>query len=159
MKEKEKTPKNDEPLYDYIIYTDGAYSQQHDEGAFAYVMLDGFGHFIKKKGAWKITGETNNRAELKAIITGLYHLPIDAQYVKVISDSQYALNTLSGKWGRNANQDLFKVFDDIMALHKYKVTYEWVKGHSGDEYNEMCDKMCNDKLGYDANAEFDKYRK
>ena len=143
----------------YTIYSDGAYSRMHNEGAFAYVMLDATGNVVKKL-AKKSTNETNNRAELKAIIAGIYILPQDAEKVKVISDSQYALNTLFGGWSRNANDDLFKIFDDVMSKRtELIIEWEWVRGHSGNEYNEMCDKMRNDVLGYDANAEFDKYKK
>ncbi len=143
----------------YIVYTDGAYSRIHNEGSFAYVMLDAAGNVVKKL-AKKITNENNNRAELKAIIAGIYHLPQNTEKVKVISDSQYALNTLFGGWSRHANTDLFKIFDDVMSKRtELSIEWKWVRGHSGNEYNEMCDKMCNDVLGYDANAEFDKYKK
>lgn len=145
-------------IYDYIIYTDGAYSRKNDEGAFAFIILDGNGEEIKHFSK-KIVGETNNRAELKAIIAAIYHLPLGAKFVKVISDSMYALNTLSGKWARNANADLFEVWDKILSTHDYEIEYEWVKGHSGDEHNDFCDALCNDALGYDANAEYEKYKR
>lgn len=157
-KEEHKEPKERASLYDYVIYTDGAYSQQRKEGAFAYVIIDGFGWFVVKKNAWKIENETNNRAELKAIIAALHHLPQDAKNVCVFSDSKYALNTLFGTWARGANKDLFEAFDRIMSERGLRVHGEWVRGHSGNEYNEMCDKMCNDVLGYDANAEYNKYK-
>lgn len=144
--------------FDYIIYTDGAYSMMHNEGAFSYVMLDGNMNAIKS-GAWKIKDESNNRAELKAIITAIYHLPRNAKNVKVISDSQYALKTLSGEWNRKMNIDLFDVFEKVTNGKKLTITYEWIKGHNGNKYNELCDKMCNDVLGYNANAEFERYRK
>ena len=147
-----------ETFYDYIIYTDGAYSRMHDEGAFAYVMLDGEMKEVKHF-AHKISGESNNRAELKAIIAAIYHLPDGAKNVKVISDSQYALNTLSYKWQRKANKDLFDVFDKIIQEHGYVIEYEWVKSHNGNKYNELCDSLCNDVLGYDANKEFEKYKR
>ena len=142
----------------YTIYTDGGYSQVHNVGAFAYVMLDENNNILRK-GAWKIKNETNNRAELKAIITGVYHLPDDATDVVICSDSQYALYTLSGKWGRKSNTDLFPVFDKIIKDRNLKIDYEWVRGHNGNLYNEMCDDMCNNAVGFDLNAEFEKYRK
>ena len=86
-------------------------------------------------------------------------MPEGAETVNVISDSQYALFTLFGGWSRNANKDLFEIFDKIIADNKYAIDYEWVKGHSGVEYNELCDQLCNSVLGYDANAEFEKYKK
>lgn len=152
MKQKKKVK------IDYVIHTDGAYSRKHDEGAFAYVICDCEGNEIKRN-AWKISKETNNRAELKAIIAALYQLPEDAKRVVVVSDSMYALNTLSKQWSRNANADLFPIHDRIVSERGLKVYYRWVKGHSGEYFNELCDKLCNDVLGYDANAEFEKYRK
>ena len=143
---------------DFVVYTDGAYSWTHDEGAFAYVTLDGKGEVYKRK-VWKITHETNQRAELKAIIAAIHHLPKEAHRVRVVSDSMYALNTLSGKWGRNTNLDLFKSFEKVMSGRTLDIEWEWVKGHNGDKYNEMCDQMCNEILGYDVNAEFEKYKK
>lgn len=142
----------------YIIYTDGAYSRQNDEGAYAFVILTELNNEVKRF-AKKIVNETNNRAELKAIINAILQLPADATDVVVYSDSQYSLNTLSGKWKRKMNLDLFKLWDDILPERNIKIEYRWVKGHNGNEFNELCDKLCNDALGYDANAETDVFRK
>lgn len=144
--------------YDYIIHTDGGYSQKYGVGAFAYVICDGDDNEIKR-GAWKVENETNNRAELKAIIAALYHLPTKQCTVKVISDSQYALFTCSRKWGRNMNTDLFEIHDKVVKEGQLNVDYEWVKGHSGDKFNEICDALCNKVANVDLNAEYDKYRK
>lgn len=143
----------------YQLYTDGAYSMSHGEGAFAYVILDSEGKEVKRN-AWKITNESNNRAELKAIIAGMYHLPDDATSVTVISDSQYALNTLSGTWNGEKNADLKDVFrHSILAARDLSIEWKWVKGHSGDKYNEICDQMCVEVLGYDPEDEIKKFRK
>lgn len=138
---------------DYTVYTDGCYSRKHDEGAFAYVILDAEDREIKRN-AYKISHETNNRAELKAIIAALYHLPAKDCSVLVVSDSQYALNTIAGKWARNANEDLFPVSDRIIKEKSLDVQYKLVKGHSGVEYNELCDKLCTEVLGYDPRDEY-----
>ena len=142
----------------YTIYTDGGYSQKRNVGAFAYVMLDGNGNVVKR-GAWKIEDETNNRAELKAIITAVYHLPETNADVTVNSDSKYALNTLSGQWARNKNTDLFDAWVGVLQKKQPKITYNWVKGHNGDPYNEECDRMCNAAAGVNLNAEYQKYKK
>lgn len=143
----------------YTIYTDGAYSRLHDEGAFAFVILNEDGGEVLRM-CHKIVHETNNRAELKAIIAAVYKLPKDATKARIISDSMYALNTLQGIWARNINHDLFEVWDrTINDRSDVELEFLWVKGHSGDEYNELCDQLCNQVLGYDANAEFAKYKK
>lgn len=143
---------------DYIIHTDGGYSQKYNVGAFAFVICDEKDNELKR-GAWKIENETNNRAELKAIIAALHNLPNDAKSVIVISDSQYALNTCSGNWKRKLNKDLFAIHDEIVKKRGLKVSYEWVKGHDGDYYNELCDKLCNEVAGFDLNEEYRKYFK
>jgi ribonuclease HI len=142
----------------YIVYTDGAYSQMNDEGAYAFVILTELNNEVKRF-AEKITHETNNRAELKAIIAALHQLPQDAKKVLVESDSQYALMTLFGSWSRKKNEDLFDVYENIISKRRFVIEWSWVKGHSGDTFNEMCDEMCNQVLGYNANEEYEKYKR
>lgn len=144
---------------DYTIYTDGAYSNLHNEGAFAFIILQGDKEVKRMCG--KVKDETNNRAEIKAIIAGVWNLPDDATNVQIISDSMYALNTLSGQWGRKTNLDLFDVWERKVKKKFKGLKIEWmfVRGHSGDFYNEECDKICSDTLGYDVNKEFEKYKK
>lgn len=141
----------------YIIYTDGAYSKMNDEGAYAFVILTELNNEVKRF-AKKITHETNNRAELKAIINAVLQLPQDATDIIVNSDSQYALHTLSGKWKRKLNKDLFCIWDDVIKERNLNIEYKWVKGHNGNEYNELCDKLCNEAIGYDANEETNIFR-
>ena len=144
--------------YDYILYTDGAYSMKNDEGACAFVRLNGNYDEIQRK-SYKIKNETNNRAELKAIIGGLWQITTWGKKVLVVTDSMYSINTLSGKWSRNANKDLFDMYDKMIDERRMDVEYKWVRGHSGDKYNEICDTMCVDVLGYDPKDEYAKYKK
>ena len=37
------------------------------------------------------------------------------------------------------NVDLWQKLAELMEKHE--VTFEWVKGHAGDKYNEMCDSI------------------
>ena len=142
--------------YNYIIYTDGAYSMKNDEGAFAFVILNGNMEEIMRR-AFKIKHETNNRAELKAIIGALYQITTWNRKVLVVSDSQYSIKTLSGEWGRKANEDLFEIYDQLIEEREMHVDYKWVRGHNGDKYNEICDEMCVKALGYDPKEEYEKY--
>lgn len=146
-----------ETEYNYIIYTDGAYSMKNDEGAFAFVVLSGNMEEIKRR-SFKIKNETNNRAELKAIIGGLYQIETWNRKILVVTDSQYAINTLSKKWSRKLNTDLFDIYDKLISDRKMIVDYKWVRGHSGDKYNEVCDEMCVKALGYDPREEYLKFK-
>lgn len=143
-------------MYDYIVYTDGGYSQKNNEGAFAYVMLDG--DDVIKTRKCKRVNETNNRMEMKAIIAAIYDSPNDSTLL-VRSDSQYAIGVLSGAWEGSSNLDLINLYRKYVQEKRLEVSFEWVKGHNGDRYNELCDMMCNDAVGYDIEAEFAIYRK
>ena len=112
-----------------------------------------------KRRSFKIKNETNNRAELKAIIGGLYQIETWNRKILVVTDSQYAINTLLGTWNRNVNEDLFAIYDKLIQDRKISVDYKWVKGHSGDKYNEICDEMCAKALGYDPKEEYKKFVK
>lgn len=119
-----------------------------DIGAFAYIILCN-GDVVKKM-AHRIAHETSNRAELKAILAGCYNVP-DGSSVLVKTDSQYALMTLSGRWQQRKNTDLFECWKTKVLPRLGKVKFEWVKGHNGDEWNELCDQMCTDVAGCDLN--------
>ena len=70
----------------------------------------------------------------------------------IYSDSAYAINTFTNwmfSWERNGrikgdgkvpeNLELVKAFFELNK--KYKITLNKVKGHVGDKYNEMADKL------------------
>lgn len=123
----------------------------------AVVILDGKENYIS--GSEKLT--TNNRMELKAAIESLsfvssfdesekvkVELYIDSQYVKK-GITEWIRNWKANGWktaGKKdvKNQDLWRRLDELNG--KFAVEWHWVKGHSGDKYNEMCDKMCKDEM-------------
>ena len=81
---------------------------------------------------------TNNRMELKAVIEALKYIEKGEECV-VYSDSQLTINCASRKWNRKANLDLWKEYETISEGKS--VTFEWVKAHNGDYYNEKVDKI------------------
>jgi ribonuclease HI len=108
---------------------------------------------VEKWGAEKET--TNNRMELSAVLFALEmlrKLNIAPKRVVVFTDSQYVQLGMTQwifAWKRNGwrtsdkgpvkNQDLWQRLDDLGAL--FPVTWEWVKGHAGNTYNERCDQI------------------
>ena len=128
---------------DYIIYSDCGYHLGRNEGAYAYIILRG--EQIVGKKAVAFTHETSNRGELMAVIDAVDSCPHGAR-LEVRSDSQYVVNTLSGEWRHRTNDDLFVRWKKLVARKKLKITLTWVRGHSGDKYNEMCDAMCDELL-------------
>lgn len=90
---------------------------------------------------------TNNRMELTAVIEGLKALKEPCE-VNIYSDSQYVCKAFNDNWISNwvlrnwaevKNVDLWKTLLELTKKHAVKFT--WVRGHSGNLWNERCDKL------------------
>ncbi len=42
------------------------------------------------------------------------------------------------------NVDLWKELDNLSS--KFNISWNWVKGHDGNVFNERCDILCSDEL-------------
>jgi ribonuclease HI len=82
---------------------------------------------------------TNNRMELRAVIEALLFVQ-DDEY-NIYTDSQLTMNCAMGVWKRKANLDLWERYES--ALRGRKLNWHWVRGHSGDQYNTLVDKLAN----------------
>ena len=86
--------------------------------------------------------------ELLAVIVALEKIKTENQKVNIYTDSKYVSDAVEKKWLFNwekkdfkskKNPDLWKRFLEIYARHEVK--FVWVKGHAGNEYNEVADKL------------------
>ena len=117
------------------IYTDGACIGNPGRGGWGAVILrDGY----TQETCGRERRTTNNRMEMTAVIEGLALVPQGAE-VTVYSDSQYVVNTMTMNWKRRKNQDLWKKLDRETAARR--VTWEWIRGHSGHTFNERADRL------------------
>jgi len=133
-------------MTEVTVYTDGScWPNPGGPGGFAAVL-------ISSEGRREISGgyraSTNNRMELMACIAGLSAFPEPVK-AKVITDSQYLAN--GSKWApkwrakgwRTAekkpvkNKDLWEMI--LFLITHHTVEFEWVRGHDGNEENEVCD--------------------
>jgi len=118
-----------------VLYTDGACLGNPGPG--------GWGAVIFEEGEKKLLhgaeeNTTNNRMEITAVIEALKILSVGVN-VRIYSDSTYVINTMTKNWRRKKNQDLWILLDNEAALRN--IEWEWVKGHSGDEFNEEADRL------------------
>jgi ribonuclease HI len=93
------------------------------------------------KGIWKAFGEylgnaTNQQAEIAAAWIGLKNLKEPCR-VKVLSDSRYVVETMSGRFRKKTNLDWWAKLD--AAAKKHDITWQWIKGHAGHEVQEVAD--------------------
>ena len=123
------------------VYTDGAYSSSRDMGGFAFVVLENkekiYSYFFNEPNT------TNNRMEIVAVLKALYWLKEVGKLnedIIIYTDSMYVIGSMTKNWKRNKNVDLFTELDNIYKQFK-TVVFMDIKGHSGDKYNELCDKL------------------
>lgn len=131
-----------------VLYTDGACSGNPGPG--------GWGCFLMYKTVTKEASggrpdTTNNQMELAAVIEGLRLLKQPC-IVELYTDSKYVLEGVT-KWLEGwiqkgwrradkkpvANVELWKEL--LPLLEKHQIEWHWVKGHSGDQYNEYVDAL------------------
>ena len=127
------------------IYTDGAASGNPGPGGHGVVLISGK-HRLEKSEGFRLT--TNNRMELMAVITGLEALKIAGSKVVVYTDSKYVADSVEKGWvfqweskgfKKKKNPDLWIRF--LKIYRKHNVRFVWIKGHSNNAENEVCDRL------------------
>ena len=119
------------------IYTDGScLKNPNGPGGWAFCYKDIDGYCFILSGGEQST--TNNRMELKDVIESIKFITNKEISYKIFSDSQLTINCANGKWKRNKNLDLWKTYDNV--IKDKKISFEWVKAHNGNKFNEIVDK-------------------
>jgi ribonuclease HI len=146
------------------IFTDGACSGNPGPGGWA-VLLN-----LKTDNKTLSGGEketTNNRMELTAVVNALEEVSLNEykKYddIEIHSDSAYVVHAVNLRWIRKwklngwktaknddvKNRDLWERLDNTMhALLSCKntITFVKVKGHAGNTFNEIVDKLAVDEV-------------
>ena len=131
------------------IFTDGACSGNPGAG--------GWGAILRYNDVTKeISGgepdTTNNRMELKAVISALSMLK-EACNITLYTDSRYVMDGIEkwiANWKQNGwktankksavkNIELWQKLDELCQMHE--IRFVWVKGHAGHTENERCDEL------------------
>ena len=134
------------------LITDGSCLKNPGKGGWAFMLTDDVHTTIKSTHEAETT---NNRMELKALIHGLdyfsQHHDI-SQTLEVMMDSQYILKGIESwlkNWKRNnwqtsakqpvKNVDLWQTLDEYLG--KMKLSFTWIKGHSGHKLHDTVDQV------------------
>ena len=132
------------------IYTDGACRGNPGPGGWGAVLM--YGEKTKEIYGGE-NNTTNNRMELMAAIRALEALNrgceltlyTDSQYVRK-GITEWIMNWKKRGWKTAAkkpvkNADLWQLLDE--QVNKHNVNWVWVKGHAGNEGNELADDLAN----------------
>ena len=143
------------------IYTDGACSENPGPGGWAAV-------FNTESKCLTISGNeietTNNRMELRAVIEA-YKKISKAKATndfEIFSDSAYVVNAINNKWieswkrnnwktakgdevkNKDLWEELIKIREDVCSKGICVVIFK-IKGHAGNTFNEMVDKLAKEE--------------
>lgn len=101
-----------------------------------------------KESSEYIGNATNNVAELKAFEHAIDILTENNNFDDEIisySDSKYVIGVLSQNWKPKVNIDLINQIK--IKLQKFKnFKFMWCKGHSGEQFNELADKLAGEAV-------------
>lgn len=128
------------------VYTDGACKGNPGPGGWGWVVPDG------PAGSGGAEQTTNQRMELEAVLRALEALPGP---LRVHSDSTYVVNCFNDRWYEGwlkrgwknsqkkpvANKDLWEPLIDLYLERADEIEFTWVKGHSGNVWNERADEL------------------
>ncbi len=132
------------------VYTDGACRGNPGPGGWAWAVPGG--EFAS--GAAPHT--TNQRMEIMAALEALTTLvPQLPSGILVVSDSTYVVKCFTDRWWQGwqrkgwknsqnkpvANQDLWEPLIELAVASEPNVSFRWVKGHSGDQWNDRVDEL------------------
>ena len=138
------------------IYTDGGCSGNPGPGGWAYVALSEGRMISYSSGGEAQT--TNNKMELNAVIHAIEDVSLmGVESMTISTDSQYVKNGITtwiNVWKRNGwrtsskdpvkNRELWEQLDKLNAAGN--IRWNWVKGHAGIKYNEMCDTLVRKEM-------------
>ena len=133
----------------YQLYTDGS-CLPNKRGAWAYVVLKNDTKVAQ--GCAGVRKTSSNRMEFLAAVMALRTVPMDAKVI-LWTDSKILIEAAQIKipqwknndWRRLSGQpvidlDVVVELEELMSARN--IEWRWVRGHSGNTYNELCDKLC-----------------
>jgi len=136
-----------------IIYTDGACSGNPGDGGWGAILM--FKEHQKQiSGSQKDT--TNNQMEITAVIESLKIIKKSSEII-IYTDSKYVMEGIT-KWINGWKNNGWKTADKKPVkncelwqkleneVNKHNIEWRWVKGHSGNKYNDIADNLAREAI-------------
>ncbi|GBB92749.1 hypothetical protein RclHR1_02050022 [Rhizophagus clarus] len=151
------------------VWTDGSSINNGQHGAKAGIGVY-WGKDDPRNVSERLPGprQTNNRAEIMAVIRALETCPDNNIPLEIRTDSQYVINAYNcwiPKWENNKwktsnnkdveNKELFQRLMKLIRARNAEVTIEYVQAHVGIKENEEADQLA--KLGASMDVVDDSY--
>lgn len=129
------------------IYTDGSCLGNPGPGGWAWAIPHG------ESASGGEAQTTNQRMEMQAVIEALRSA--DDAEIEIISDSTYVVKCFQDRWWAGwqrrgwknsqgkpvANRELWEPLLELALDESKSITWTWVKGHSGDQWNDVVDQL------------------
>lgn len=135
------------------VYTDGACSGNPGPGACAYAIVDN--NVVGRHEVFRFEESTNNIMEMTAVIKALeYCVRVHAKdQIYLYTDSQYVQKGMQERaekwkeknWKGSTGKPIANIpqWEAILELKvQLNVTCQWVRGHSGNPFNNFVDQLC-----------------
>lgn len=134
-------------MFDVTIHTDGACAGNPGIGGYGAILVYGENEKVVRGFA---KAATNNRMELMAIVEGLKALRKPCNVI-ALTDSMYLIKCFrhDEEWllmENRPNRDLWQILLDTQKKGQHKIVFQKVKGHSGEVYNERCDRIAKEQI-------------
>lgn len=138
------------------FYTDGGCFPNPGVGAWAYIKI--VDDCVVHRASGIEQQSTNNRMEIRAVIEVMRSLK-EPSKIHIVTDSKFVISICedwaksweSRGWKKASKKDPviknLELVKELWSLYNFhEVKLDWVKGHSGDEFNEICDELCAERM-------------
>jgi len=145
-------------MRELTVYTDGSCKGNPGPGGWGAILTYGDREKIIRGGK---TNTTNNIMELTAVIETVKWLNENYKrpcHITFVSDSRYVMMTKEkwAKWKKRKEIPNLELWETLISegnKGKHLLSFQHVKGHTGEVMNERCDYIAREQASKFANGE------